>query len=383
MDAAPDVAAPDGPASASGGAPGSGGVPGTGGRAGTGGGGPGSGGASGPGGAGGQTTCGTYGVSGSVTFTGVTTIAFDRIQAAVTHKRDIDEFEDRCLNRLVFNVGFAAGCSMAITASDCVDGQGRMRIIGIDFSADSQCPSFPDAIEGDYGETSGSIAGSWVTMSAPKVPDRNVASSCVQERFEIALAGRLTESGTTNTLTFGSGSTLIVTGSFVSSALDRVCPTACPGTGGAGGGVVVVGSGGAIGSGGSIVGSGGRPGTGGRVGTGGAGGRGGAGGAGGCQSDSQCSAPLHCYRGTCVPVTNYGPCSMARHCPTNTTCIANADKSGFGCLPNCAGMTICPQPTSGTVAAACDNGTFCNLYCGAGGTCPTGMTCSVDVCYWP
>jgi hypothetical protein len=317
-----------------------GGASGTGGRAATGG-------STGTGGGGGQAGCGGQTISGSVMFTGVTSIAFDRISTTARHKRDVDAFEDGCLNRIELSVGYAAGCTMTILATNCLDGEGRMRVTNINFSADSQCPNFPDAIEGAYTQsgvgTTSSVSGSSVRMSAARVPDRNVATSCVQERFEISLAGTINDSP--NTLTFGAGSTLVVTGTVRTTELDQMCPTACPGTGGAGG----------------------------------AGGRGGTGGAAGsCQTDANCSSALHCYRGSCVGPSNYGPCSAeftARHCPSGTVCLL-----GF-CSPACD-TTACPAPTSGTAAPLCSGDCFLDCR-SAQSTCPTGMTCTSGVCVWP
>ncbi len=269
------AADPDcGPSGSGGTAAGSAGSPGTAGAtAGAGGasgvsGNAGSGGAAGNAGASGQ-TCGPPAVAGQVSFTGVSDVAFSVVTPNVQHKRDIDQFEDGCFNQLDFTFGYAAGCALHIVASDCLDAQGRMKVQSITFTADSQCPNFPDATEGTYTAAAAAIDGSWIAMSMPRITERNVAMSCTGGQFTLTLAGTLTASGSRK-LTLGPTSTLMVTGMVLSTAREAACPGQCAtGTGG---------------SGGASAGAGGTGGASGGSGSGGASGRGGAGGTGGTSS---------------------------------------------------------------------------------------------------
>jgi hypothetical protein len=191
-------------------------------------------------GTGGQ-ACGTATVAGQVSFTGVSDIAFNVVRPTVQHKRDIDQFEDGCFNQLDFSFGYAAGCTLRVLANNCLDAQGRLKVQSVMFTADSQCPNFPDATEGAYTGNAAAVEGSWVAMSMSRIAERNVATSCTSVQFSVTLAGTLTASGS-RTLTMAAGSTLTVSGQFVSNARDAVCPTTCTtggggrgGTGGAGG----------------------------------------------------------------------------------------------------------------------------------------------------
>jgi hypothetical protein len=234
-------------------------------------------------------TCGPPTVAGQVSFTGVSDIAFTAVTPNVQHKRDIDQFEDGCFNQLDFTFGYAAGCTLHIVASDCLDAQGRMKVQSITFTADSQCPNFPDATEGMYTGGATAVDGSWIAMSMPGITERDVAMSCTGGQFTISLAGSLTASGSRK-LTLGPTSTLIVMGMFQSTAREAACPGQCAtgagGSSGAGGTGGAGGSGGASGSGGSgaTAGAGGTGGASGVGASGGASGRGGTGGTGGTAS---------------------------------------------------------------------------------------------------
>src|SRR6185295_2044537 len=120
---------------------------------------------------------------GSLAFTGAATIAFNTVTPTVHHKQDVDQFEDGCLTSLQFAFSYGTGCRITISAGTCVDLQGRMKVQSVMFTADSQCPGFPDAIEGTYNGTAATLEGSYIAMSAPRIADRNVASSCVTDQF--------------------------------------------------------------------------------------------------------------------------------------------------------------------------------------------------------
>jgi hypothetical protein len=198
--------------------PGTGGATGSGGRTGSG----------GATGTGGRTGCGVYSVSGAVSFTGVTDVAFNSAVATVYHKQDVDEFEDGCLSGLMFTFRYGSGCEMVLTAGQCLDAQGRLRVETIEFSADSQCPNFPDAVEGSYFHNTSQPSPGGVRMSTPKVPDRNAAASCVTNRFEIGLMGSLQSlRAGQSPLQIGS-STLVVQGAFnTSGSTAGSCPAMC------------------------------------------------------------------------------------------------------------------------------------------------------------
>jgi hypothetical protein len=274
----------------------------------------------------------------------VTDIPFVLRSASVRHKQDIDEFEDGCLNDLYFTFGYGTGCSLAIFADTCVDRQGRMKVTGVEFSADSQCPNFRDFIEGTYTGSQADVTGSWVTMRSPRIPDRNVAtSSCFDDRFDITLTGRLVDlTFPSNTLTFGAGSTLVVSGIFRSTALDVPCPSTCfdPNS---------------------------------------------------CVTDLNCSGGRYCYHGQCQTVRPYGPCTVGTpaHCSVTSACVYVVSGEGNACGEDCTNFS-CPGAPSGTALPLCVPALpldVCVLDCSGGRTCPAGMICSTTTtppfCVWP
>jgi hypothetical protein len=275
-----------------------------------------------------------------VTVKGITQIAFDRVTPAVRHKRDIDESEDGCHNAMIFNFYSGVGCRLEVRAeSSCLDPEGLLRITNVTFEADSQCPNFPDANEGTYYGSPEALHGSAIRMAAPRVPDRNVASSCVTNRYEFLFAGKVTTSSTSTTGVELGPSTLAVEGTFVSNEATGACPVACP------------------------------P----------------------CGATAACPLGQFCALDQCRSMSTYGACETTAHCPLSQACRA-VISSIRHCTPNCNMTTPCPSPDSGTAAAVCTSTTtatgYCNLNCLPAGTvCPTGMACYLSggagLCGWP
>jgi hypothetical protein len=334
-----------------------GGGPGSGGASGTGGGNQGTGGLAGTGGSGGAAACGASAVSGEVAFTGVTNIAFDVVAPAVQHKRDIDQFEDGCFNLIDLSFRYGSGCTLRVVGRDCRDGQ-RMKVQSITFMADSQCPNFPDNIEGSYSGSAGAIEGSWIEMSMPGIAERNVASSCTEAQFRVILAGTLTAGS--RTLQLGSSSALMVTGRHVSTAREAACPAACtPAPVDAGMDVA----------------------TDARMDV-----------ATDARTDAGTDAPRDSGPAL-APEEFWSRCEpgFGMICPAPLACLRLTQGAGGSqsfCQPPCEAGNTCPWlPRSGTAVPTCVDGR-CRLDCSSGGTsaCPAGMMCAPisggAACFW-
>jgi hypothetical protein len=122
--------------------------------------------------------------------TNVTSIAFEHVTAVVHHKRDIDVYEDGCINYIELNLTYGDGCHLkAVAQSTYTDGFG-LDIQAIEFSADSQCPEFPDHTEGVYKGTRDEVVG-YILSGVDKVPNINSAESCVDTTWQLTLSGSI------------------------------------------------------------------------------------------------------------------------------------------------------------------------------------------------
>lgn len=168
------------------------------------------------------------GQGGGLTVTGslktnVANIVFDRVSAEIRHKRDIDEFEDGCVNFIRFVLGSGDGCELAVEAHSLFTPQGRLEIQGLRFTADSQCPDFPDIAEGVYQiGANGLVTDGSGIAGELEVPDRNAAESCVSGDYHLFLAGTL-DGGIDNLLV--KPTELVISGAFDSYAHDQACPS--------------------------------------------------------------------------------------------------------------------------------------------------------------
>jgi hypothetical protein len=85
-------------------------------------------------------------------------------------------------------------------------------------------------------------------------------------------------------------------------------------------------------------------------------------------------------------VAQWEQCDTARDCKADLVCfgrgtmmIAGTTYKGF-CTQPCMDTSQCTtQPPSGSIAPTCGTDDKCMLNCAGGATCPTGMTCIVDI----
>jgi hypothetical protein len=158
-------------------------------------------------------------------------IPFDKVSASVTHKRDIDEQEDGCIVSVTLSFGYGDGCKLTVNAGNKYVGTGTdLSIVSIQFSADSQCPGFPDASEGTYSLYSNLKTGK-LSTGVSKVPDKNSESSCFSASMILTMEGELKEYYGSKTLNIAL-STLTVSGEFISEGYTESscpCKPACSG----------------------------------------------------------------------------------------------------------------------------------------------------------
>jgi hypothetical protein len=142
----------------------------------------------------------------------------------VSHKLDIDEYEDRCIAAVDVVARVAGrGCELRMTFRGAPSRTGGLVLTKATLAADSFCPGWPDDFEGQY---------KWVPNSSEdvvrllptvdKVPDRTADRSCVDLTLKLAGSMRLVSSG--RELTFDP-SKLRVSGTFLSKGDTELrCP---------------------------------------------------------------------------------------------------------------------------------------------------------------
>lgn len=189
--------------------------------------------------------------------TDVADVVFDTVSVTVHHKRDIDMIEDGCLRELTFQLNHGDGCQLEIVARDEIDLQGRLKIVSAEFSADSQCPMFPDDREGVYGGIEPYRFGG-VGMQFDSVAEYNVETTCIENTFWLQPVGEMHDAGG-RALVLAAGTDLAIGGTFQSTSADGVCPQRDepippPPTAGTGGGSGTAGAGGGTaGTGGGVA----------------------------------------------------------------------------------------------------------------------------------
>lgn len=152
--------------------------------------------------------------------TDVSSVIFDRADVEIHHKRDVDPFEDGCINEVRIELEAGDGCQLTIHARDLLTPQSRLWIDTIEFSADSQCPNFPDANEGDYVASSITADGSGIDGMLI-IPQENTKSACYEAEYAIHLAGELVRGNQRLEIY---PSVINLRGDFRSTSSDRSCP---------------------------------------------------------------------------------------------------------------------------------------------------------------
>ena len=156
----------------------------------------------------------------SVSFPSLT---FDAVEVSVTHKMDIDEFEDGCISTVEFSFKKGTGCTLTVLAGETFDLGGLLEVTAVAFEADSQCPGFPDAAEGWYLDDGGlTVAG--VETDLVEVPTDGEESACFNNTFKVHLEGILQNADLGPDLEIYL-SVLEVQGDFISLGnVDAACP---------------------------------------------------------------------------------------------------------------------------------------------------------------
>mgnify|MGYP006287157837 FL=1 len=154
--------------------------------------------------------------------TSVSSLEFQSGTVELKHKRDVDEFEDGCIYEISLVLRHASGCEMNVTAGRLFNENGALEVLDFSFSADSQCPNFPDQSEGVYVDIGGLNAG--VHSSVSEVPGDNVAASCVETQISLDIEGTIadTQNGTELSI---EPSTIVLNGVFPSTGDEAAsCP---------------------------------------------------------------------------------------------------------------------------------------------------------------
>jgi hypothetical protein len=153
--------------------------------------------------------------------TDVSSVVFNRAEVVLHHKRDVDEFEDGCVNDVVIQLAAGDGCVLEVYARDLLTPQSRLMVADVQFTADSQCPNFPDANEGHYiGAETLTVDGSGID-GVLTIPEDNAAAACFSGEYTLHLAGSLNRG---DQLLAIYPSQITLQGDFRSTAVDRSCP---------------------------------------------------------------------------------------------------------------------------------------------------------------
>ncbi len=170
----------------------------------------------------GESSCaddGAFEIGGGLE-TEVSAVVFDQVEVEMHHKRDVDPFEDGCINDVTIHLVAGRGCELTVRARDQLTPQSRLAVESVEFSADSQCPNFPDAAEGNY--VAGDIIADGSGIDGELViPEENAGRACFEASYSLFLAGTLTR-GTDVLTVFPSEITL--RGNFLSTSSNRSCP---------------------------------------------------------------------------------------------------------------------------------------------------------------
>lgn len=169
-------------------------------------------------------TCGAANPAPAGTLqTSVAPLSFDTVTAALVHKRDVDAWEDGCLVSVELTFLRGSGCRLIARSGGAYDVDGRLGLLDVVFVADSQCPGFDDADEGEYHGGSADLSGS-LTSGVTTIPGADVTEACLSTTLVLALEGTLTSTWGAKELVLAP-TTLEVTGEFVSTGSYAVsCP---------------------------------------------------------------------------------------------------------------------------------------------------------------
>jgi hypothetical protein len=238
----------------------------------------------------------------------------------------------------------------------------KLKVQALSFTADSQCPGFPDKQEGSY-TLQGALETGWITLSPLEVPDQNAPTSCFNAKFDVQLAGTMMAYGDEGAISLAiSLSTITVQGQVVSSgSTSDKCPCSpnCAGKqcgeDGCGGlcGTCQAGQDCQAGKCSCVPQCAGK-----ECGDNGCGGT-----CGNCPANYACSyghctCNASCTGKECGSDGCGGSCGQ---CPTGKTCVGNKCKSS--CTPSCTGKECGPDGCDGTC-----------------GECPEGKTCTDGKC---
>ena len=150
-------------------------------------------------------------------------VLFDSVSVEVFHKRDVDEWEDGCISAVTMVFKKGPGCTLTVHAEESFNLDGLLVIQNLTFEADSQCPGFPDGVEGVYSDLSNmKIAG--VELGVTDVPGNDVPESCLNTTLKVHLEGILAEAGGDKELQV-LPTQLVVDGDFLSTGdYTQTCP---------------------------------------------------------------------------------------------------------------------------------------------------------------
>jgi hypothetical protein len=341
--------------------------------------------------------CGSDPLSVTGTFkTSVSDIPFNTAKAWLTHKQDVDIEEDGCIMSVGIEVGYALGCKLSLEASGTMQGN-KLKIQTASFTADSQCPGFPDSQEGTY-YVQGVLETGWIVLNPLLVPDHNAVTSCFGATLQVEITGTLVADGVAQQLKI-LPTLLTVTGDVVSNgSTSGKCPCTpqCQGKqcgdDGCGGMCGKCPEGQTCNNGqcSCVPNCAGK-----QCGTNGCGGV-----CGTCQAGWTCTewGQCHCTPNCVGKVCGDDGCgALCGNCPAGQSCVNGACKAN--CTPSCAGKQ-CGDNGCGGNCGNCPAGQSCvNFQCkanctpactgkqcgdngcgGVCGTCPSGKKCVNFAC---
>ena len=155
--------------------------------------------------------------------TDVTDVGFTQVTVTMSHKQDVDPWEDGCLTNVTVELGRRWGCTLYLVAGGATTVNGGLRLTELRFQADSQCPGFSDDREGVFTDAD-DLLDAELIPGVLSVPDENAPESCFGTTIEVRLSGEIWDPTQQRLLTL-TGSTLRITGEFTSlGSVTTPCP---------------------------------------------------------------------------------------------------------------------------------------------------------------
>jgi hypothetical protein len=158
------------------------------------------------------------------------TIQFQNMSYTMSHKLDIDEFEDGCVASISITLSNSLGCTLTLTTDERLlwsgwnKWAGGLAVGSVNFTADSFCPGFPDEAEGNYRYWDNLVTAE-IVPGIMEIPGNTQESACIETTLTVRLEGTLLDSSNSSKTLQILPSEMVFSGDFLSTGNTGVsCP---------------------------------------------------------------------------------------------------------------------------------------------------------------